>query len=777
MPNVVHVGSQLPCVVDLLFDPGALYEDPSAKSQEPLGFRYRRLVADAAFTGKPPVPPSARTDLAGHMPRPPWHVEPWELEIQRARRVGRGGFGEVFQGRWDGVRVAVKEMKDNSPSHQEAEMLPLVMDFFLEIAILSQLNHPNIVRFWRGSVELHGQTRSLLMVTEYIKQGGLSRLLHGHGGPALPDPLTLAQALSFALDVARGVQYLHSNRILHLDLKSPNVLCAPVWTAKLCDFGLAKMKGEATYVQSTLQGVSPVWAPPEMFDQKEGLTEKADVYSFAIIFFELLTKRVPFAEISAAQLPAVKAANQLAIPSGVPADCAELIRQCCVASPAARPSMSGAQARVREIAQSHDISLLEVKPPAALLCFDDDQQRRVQDAEDEAARRLVEVDRQRAHLRNELAELHKKIEASRRRSAELSSRAESEGAEAENSEAWCEPFIQGVAGAKFRCMLCSKLFRGPEFVKMHLEAKHKEEAKRIMQDKYFDCDVSREDAMPIHHAMGTGCENKMPAVVKAGKRCDATPQSDAIAPKQRDRDPAIPAWQCERVRNGVQRLRSRKSGGLTRAGKRHVDCKSDQLIRLRRKWKVRFGCKQNRVAHEREAQQRHDPWCPRRIEIAGTLLVLGSICFNCFGALLAENFLKGTGALYEQKAQLLLGEVLVNSLLVFVAPLCIMDPEVRAVHSPWERGFFSGWDRRVLICAVLWIPAGWSATFLVKRCSTLMKTTAQASSSVLTYIFSVVPLSSGPSTWMHLVTLIGPPLMPEPVSSPVVLIALSIMIS
>ncbi|CAJ1410562.1 unnamed protein product [Effrenium voratum] len=94
-------------------------------------------------------------------------------------------------------------------------------------------------------------------------------------------------------------------------------------------------------------------------------------------------------------------------------------------------------------------------------------------------------------------------EASRRRSAELSSRAESEGAEAENSEAWCEPFIQGVAGAKFRCMLCSKLFRGPEFVKMHLEAKHKEEAKRIMQDKYFDCDVSREDAMPIHHAMGT----------------------------------------------------------------------------------------------------------------------------------------------------------------------------------------------------------------------------------------------------------------------------------
>lgn len=107
--------------------------------------------------------------------------------------------------------------------------------------------------------------------------------MHGHGGPALPDPLTLPQSLSFALDVARGVQYLHSQRILHLDLKSPNVLCAPVWTAKLCDFGLAKMRGEATYVQSTIQGVSPVWAPPEMFDHwNGGLTEKADVYSFAV---------------------------------------------------------------------------------------------------------------------------------------------------------------------------------------------------------------------------------------------------------------------------------------------------------------------------------------------------------------------------------------------------------------------------------------------------------------------------------------------------------------
>lgn len=167
----------------------------------------------------------------------------------------------------------------------------------------------------------------------------------------------------------------------------------------------------------------------------------------------------------------------------------------------------------------------------------------------------------------------------------------------------------------------------------------------------------------------------------------------------------------------------------------------------------------------------------RRIEVVGILLVLGSICFNCLGALLVERFLKGSGELYEQKAQLLLGEVLVNSIVVFVIPLFIFDQEVYATISPWHRGFFSGWDGRVLLCAVLWIPAGWTATILVKRCSNLLKTVAQASSSVLIYVFSVVPLSRGPSTWAHIVTWLGPPLTPEPVSSPVVLLAISVMLA
>lgn len=519
--NVVLIGS-LPCVVDLLYDPGALYEENSPKATE-----YRRLLAateaeamsiialggaNGGNTQLHPVqPPSCREDLAGIVPRPPWHVEPWALDLRREDRIGRGGFGEVFRGGWAGIHVAIKEIKGTTPTDAE------VVDFMLEIALLSQLNHPNIVRFWRGCAEIRGGCRSLLMVIEYIRTGGLSRLLHGHGGPPLAEPLTLAQALALGLDISRGVRYLHRNRILHLDLKSPNVLVSPPWTAKLCDFGLAKIRGEHTMVQSTLQGVSPVWAPPEMFDDVEnGLTEKADVYSFAVIFFELLTKRVPFQEVSSSQLPSLKASGQLPqIPEGVPSDCGEFILHCCAAKPGARPSMSGVVARVRELTQSHGLNLLDVRPPPGLFGVEDGQEAQVQKIEEDAARRLVELDGERAKLRTELNELQLKLEQVRKRGSELAtaaggnsaavrpSQSWDDAANRECDDSWCDAFVQEVAGSKFRCSICSKLFRGAEFVRRHVAAKHGDEVRRAAEDAYFDCDVSREDSIPAHSAIPT----------------------------------------------------------------------------------------------------------------------------------------------------------------------------------------------------------------------------------------------------------------------------------
>ncbi|CAE7610666.1 unnamed protein product, partial [Symbiodinium pilosum] len=73
------------------------------------------------------------------------------------------------------------------------------------------------------------------------------------------------------------------------------VLLNSSWQPKLCDFGLAKIR-EQTALQTTLRGVSPIWAPPEIFDDKGGgVTEKVDVYSFGVILFELSTRKLPYA--------------------------------------------------------------------------------------------------------------------------------------------------------------------------------------------------------------------------------------------------------------------------------------------------------------------------------------------------------------------------------------------------------------------------------------------------------------------------------------------------
>lgn len=165
-------------------------------------------------------------------------------------------------------------------------------------------------------------------------------------------------------------------------------------------------------------------------------------------------------------------------------------------------------------------------------------------------------------------------------------------------------------------------------------------------------------------------------------------------------------------------------------------------------------------------------------EVVGVLCVLGAIGFNCLGALWVEKFLKGNQSrLHVQKAQLLVGEIIVNIGILFVMPLMQPTARLRAAHSPWVRGFFAGWDGRVLLCVIIWIPAGWTTTTLIKQCSGMVKTIAQSTSSVLTYVFTIFPMSYGPRFWTYLVTLLGPPLQPEPVSCPVVLLAVAVMIS
>ncbi|CAE7831615.1 unnamed protein product [Symbiodinium microadriaticum] len=497
-------------LVDIMFEPGALYEDGSGKACEYLR-RLRQECEEAAAPSKSKArkaesaAPSLQQNLGGRMLRPSWHVEPWEVEFDRRDRAGRGGFGEVFQGTWAGQQVAVKEVRDASPTDAD------VCDFVLEISLLSRLSHPNIVRFWRGCVDLRGGHRTLLLVTEWMDRGVLSQLLHESQEPTL----TSGQSHVLALGIARGVAYLHHVKILHLDLKSPNVLLNSSWQPKLCDFGLAKIR-EQTALQTTLRGVSPIWAPPEIFDDKGGgVTEKVDVYSFGVILFELSTRKLPYADVTQMQLPRVKAKGQLPrFPSEMDTEVVELVRVCMGVKPGSRPAMTTMITKIRELchAKSIDLEQEQIAMEQRGLHFTGvggstphvEQLRRA-----EAEKRRAEQER--ARLARLLAEEEGRVRALQAAlrgdtSAEEAGQAEEQRKEREFEE-FCAARTQPVGDSKFRCLVCLKLFRGPEFVHKHLRERHLDEfdASRsgmvsltagqpqgAASDQFFDADIAEE---------------------------------------------------------------------------------------------------------------------------------------------------------------------------------------------------------------------------------------------------------------------------------------------
>ena len=114
-------------------------------------------------------------------------------------------------------------------------------------------------------------------------------------------PLELQRVLMIARQVALGLYYLHCCKppVLHLDLKSANVLLDKHGIAKVCDFGLAHLKLGAD-VRTERMG-SPMWTSPEVL-KGDARNEKADTYSYGMLLFELLTRQLPYGGYAAAQL-------------------------------------------------------------------------------------------------------------------------------------------------------------------------------------------------------------------------------------------------------------------------------------------------------------------------------------------------------------------------------------------------------------------------------------------------------------------------------------------
>ncbi|XP_061341306.1 G-type lectin S-receptor-like serine/threonine-protein kinase SD2-2 [Gastrolobium bilobum] len=202
-------------------------------------------------------------------------------ELQLATRgfsekVGHGGFGTVFQGELsDSTLVAVKRLE--RPGGGEKE-------FRAEVSTIGNIQHVNLVRL-RGFCS---ENSHRLLVYEFMQNGALSAYLRKEGP-------TLSWDVRFqvAIGTAKGIAYLHEECrccIIHCDIKPENILLDNDFTAKVSDFGLAKLIGrDFSRVLATMRGtwgyVAPEWISGVT------ITTKADVYSYGMTLLELLSGR------------------------------------------------------------------------------------------------------------------------------------------------------------------------------------------------------------------------------------------------------------------------------------------------------------------------------------------------------------------------------------------------------------------------------------------------------------------------------------------------------
>ncbi|KAJ3675076.1 hypothetical protein LUZ60_004118 [Juncus effusus] len=253
---------------------------------------------------------------------------PWN-ELVIKEKIGAGSFGTVHRADWHGSDVAVKILMEQD-LHSER-----LKEFLREVAIMKSLRHPNIVLLMGAVTE----PPNLSIVTEYLSRESLYRLLHK---PGARESLDLKRRLHMAYDVAQGMNYLHKRNppIVHRDLKSPNLLVDRKYTVKVCDFGLSRLKAN-TFLSSKTAAGTPEWMAPEVL-RDEPSNEKSDVYSFAVILWELITLQQPWTNLNPAQVVAAVGfkGRRLDIPTEVDPKVASLIQSCWANEPWRRPSFS-----------------------------------------------------------------------------------------------------------------------------------------------------------------------------------------------------------------------------------------------------------------------------------------------------------------------------------------------------------------------------------------------------------------------------------------------------
>ncbi|KAI8010709.1 Integrin-linked protein kinase 1 [Camellia lanceoleosa] len=231
------------------------------------------------------IPKFGKTPMAVANPRevPEYELNPLELQIRRSDGITKGTYQVA---KWNGTKVAVKILDKDSHSDPES-----INAFKHELTLLEKVRHPNVVQFV-GAVT---QNLPMMIVSEYHSKGDLGNYLQKKGR------LSPSRALKFALDIARGMNYLHECKpdpIFHCDLKPKNILLDSGGLLKVSGFGLIRLSkvspDRAKLLQPDAQiDCSSLYVAPEVY-KNEIFDRSVDAYSFGLILYEMVEGVQPF---------------------------------------------------------------------------------------------------------------------------------------------------------------------------------------------------------------------------------------------------------------------------------------------------------------------------------------------------------------------------------------------------------------------------------------------------------------------------------------------------
>ncbi|XP_076921750.1 uncharacterized protein LOC143583293 [Bidens hawaiensis] len=263
----------------------------------------------------------------------------WEDLITK-RIIGQGSCGTVYHGLWHGSDVAIKLF-----TYQEYPADAMVL-FKQEVSLMKRLRHPNILLFM-GAVT---SPQHLCIVTEFLIRGSLFQILQQKSAR-----LDWRRRLQMAIDIARGMNYLHQYNppIVHRDLKSSNLLVDKNWTVKVGDFGLSRIKHQ-TYLKTKSGKGTPQWMAPEII-RNEQADEKSDVYSYGVVLWEIVTRKMPWDDLNPMQVIAAVGFmdRRPEIPKDVDPLWTSLIESCWCSEPESRPTFQEILHKLKDLQKKY----------------------------------------------------------------------------------------------------------------------------------------------------------------------------------------------------------------------------------------------------------------------------------------------------------------------------------------------------------------------------------------------------------------------------------------